>query len=206
MATAEPTTLRHRSAERVRAAAAWLEAVNPLVLLAPLLRERSSSTLSRAVIHVVYRVAFARPWGAAFWTWYYRGLNKGIRAPWLDEHAAAIHANLREPGRLRSLRVGDQWVEQVGLPYHWGPNGLVPGDSPNDLVGVTTDPNVYIQDKVGTCDIQPGRRPRGPALVAYVAEYRRRAGIGTTHPAGRIDGEEGDAPPTDGRTETEEET
>jgi formate dehydrogenase major subunit len=30
---------------------------------------------------------------------------------------------------------------------------------------------------VGTCDIQPGRRPRGPALTAYVAEYRTRAGI-----------------------------
>lgn len=91
------------------AAAAWAAAERPdlvagLVLLAPLLRERSSSTLSRAVFHVVYRVAFARPWGAAFWAWYYRSLNKGIRAPWLDEHAAAIHASLREPGRLRSLR------------------------------------------------------------------------------------------------------
>jgi formate dehydrogenase major subunit len=40
------------------------------------------------------------------------------------------------------------------------------------------DPNVYIQDKVGTCDIQPGRRPRGKALTAYVEEYRSRAGVG----------------------------
>ncbi len=41
------------------------------------------------------------------------------------------------------------------------------------------DPNVHIQDKVGTCDVQPGRRPRGPALVAFVAEYRARAGLPT---------------------------
>ena len=82
----------------------------------------------------------------------------------------------------------------------------MPGDSPNDLVGVTTDPNVYIQDKVGTCDIQPGRRPRGPELLTYIEEYRRRAGIGTTRPPGRVLGEEGVASPDDGRTETEEDS
>ena len=79
--------------------------------------------------------------------------------------------------RLRSLRLGDRFVEQVGLPYHWGRNGITQGDSPNDLVNVTMDPNVSIQDKVGTCDIRPGRRPRGPALTDYVADYRRRAGV-----------------------------
>jgi formate dehydrogenase major subunit len=90
---------------------------------------------------------------------------------------SAIEARVIVTERLRSLRLGDQVVEQVGLPYHWGRNGIIPGDSPNDLVVVALDPNVHIQDKVGTCDIQPGRRPRGRALTAYVAEYRRRAGI-----------------------------
>jgi formate dehydrogenase major subunit len=89
----------------------------------------------------------------------------------------AIEARVLVTDRLRSLRLGDQVVEQVGLPYHWGRNGITQGDSPNDLVNVTMDPNVYIQDKVGTCDIRPGRRPRGPALTAYVEEYRRRAAV-----------------------------
>jgi formate dehydrogenase major subunit len=41
-----------------------------------------------------------------------------------------------------------------------------------------TDPNVHIQEtKAATCDIRPGRRPRGPALLAHVEEYRRRAGV-----------------------------
>ena len=31
--------------------------------------------------------------------------------------------------------------------------------------------------KAASCDIQPGRRPTGPALVRFVEEYRRRAGI-----------------------------
>ena len=94
----------------------------------------------------------------------------------------AIEARVLVTDRMRSLRLGDRFVEQVGLPYHWGPNGLVPGDSPNDLVNVTMDPNVYIQDKVGTCDIRPGRRPRGPALLAYVEDYRRRAGVDDDKP------------------------
>ncbi|MCW2806640.1 MAG: fdhA 2 [Marmoricola sp.] len=89
----------------------------------------------------------------------------------------AIEARVLVTDRLRSLRLGDRFVEQVGLPYHWGVNGITRGDSPNDLVNVTMDPNVYIQEKVGTCDIQPGRRPRGPALTAYVDDYRRRAGV-----------------------------
>jgi formate dehydrogenase major subunit len=95
---------------------------------------------------------------------------------------SAIEARVLVTGRMRSLRLGDQMVEQVGLPYHWGRNGLTTGDSPNDLVNVTMDPNVYIQDKVGTCDIRPGRRPRGPALTAYVEDYRRRAGVDLQHP------------------------
>ena len=95
---------------------------------------------------------------------------------------AAIEARVLVTDRLRSLRLGDRVVEQVGLPYHWGGNGITTGDSPNDLVNVTMDPNVYIQDKVGTCDIRPGRRPRGRDLTAYLAEYRQRAGVDQQHP------------------------
>jgi formate dehydrogenase major subunit len=104
-----------------------------------------------------------------------RGLEHGGWATIVTARAA-IETRVLVTERLRSLRLGDQWVEQVGLPYHWGRNGITTGDSPNDLVNIQMDPNVYIQDKVGTCDIQPGRRPRGPALTAYVQDYRRRAG------------------------------
>ena len=100
----------------------------------------------------------------------------------------AIEARVLVTDRVRSLRLGDRFVEQVGLPYHWGRNGITQGDSPNDLVNVTMDPNVYIQDKVGTCDIRPGRRPRGPALTSYVEDYRRRAGVDMDDPTnGRTD-------------------
>jgi formate dehydrogenase major subunit len=33
------------------------------------------------------------------------------------------------------------------------------------------DPNVHIQEvKAATCDVRPGRRPRGPALRRFVEE------------------------------------
>jgi formate dehydrogenase major subunit len=79
---------------------------------------------------------------------------------------------------MKPLRIGDHVVHQIGLPYHWGSNGLSQGDPANDLLGVVMDPNVHIQEsKVATCDIQPGRRPRGPALLEFVESYRRKAGV-----------------------------
>jgi formate dehydrogenase major subunit len=91
---------------------------------------------------------------------------------------AAVEARVLVTDRMKPLRVLDRVVHQVWLPYHWGSVGLVTGDVVNDLFGVVLDPNVFIQEsKVATCDIQPGRRPQGPALLEYLAAYRRRAGI-----------------------------
>jgi formate dehydrogenase major subunit len=89
----------------------------------------------------------------------------------------AIEARVLVTDRMRPLRIGKERIHQVGLPYHWGGNGITTGDPANDLVNVTTDPNVHIQEKVGTCDIRSGRRPRGPALLALVADYRRRGKV-----------------------------
>jgi formate dehydrogenase major subunit len=90
----------------------------------------------------------------------------------------AIEARVIVTDRMVPLTVQGRVVHQIGLPYHWGPNGVVRGDAANELLPVALDPNVHIQEsKAATCDIQPGRRPRGPELLAYVEGYRRRAGI-----------------------------
>ena len=90
----------------------------------------------------------------------------------------AIEARALVTDRIAPLTVTGRTVHQVGLPYHWGPNGYSRGDAANELLPAVLDPNVHIQEsKALSCDIQPGRRPRGPALVEFVAEYRRRAGI-----------------------------
>jgi len=106
-----------------------------------------------------------------------RGLVHGDWATVVTARSA-IEARILVTDRLPALQVGGRRIHQVGLPYHWGTKGLVTGDSANDLLGLALDPNVAIQEsKAGTCDIRPGRRPRGPALPVLVADYRRRAGL-----------------------------
>jgi len=91
---------------------------------------------------------------------------------------SAIEARVLVTPRMAPLTVDGRVVHQIGLPYHWGGNGLVPGDSANDLLHSALDANVHIMEtKASTADIVAGRRPRGPALRALVEEYQRRAGI-----------------------------
>ena len=113
----------------------------------------------------------------------------------------AVEARVLVTDRMKPLRVQDRVVHQIWMPYHWGSVGVVEGDVVNDLLGVVVEPNVFIQEsKVVTCDIRPGRRPRGPELLAFVAGYRARAGItietgthvattGTRSPAQTEDGQ-----------------
>jgi formate dehydrogenase major subunit len=90
----------------------------------------------------------------------------------------AIEARVLVTERMTPLRVQGRTLHQIGLPFHWGPNGLSTGDAANELVPVVLDPNTHIQEvKAFACDIRPGRRPRGPALLDFVRDYRRRAGI-----------------------------
>jgi formate dehydrogenase major subunit len=91
---------------------------------------------------------------------------------------AAVEARVMVTDRMAPLRVDGQVVHQVWLPYHWGSTGLVTGDVVNDLLGIVADPNVLIQEsKVATCDVRPGRRPRGAELSALLDRMRSRAGI-----------------------------
>jgi formate dehydrogenase major subunit len=91
---------------------------------------------------------------------------------------AAVEARVLVTERMKTLTVQGRRLHQVGLPYHWGTSGYSTGDSANDLVGLSLDPNVHIQEvKAFACDIRAGRRPRGPARAALVREYQRRAGI-----------------------------
>ncbi|MHB8505786.1 MAG: molybdopterin dinucleotide binding domain-containing protein, partial [Acidimicrobiales bacterium] len=106
-----------------------------------------------------------------------RGLRHGGWATVVTARSA-IEARVMVTERLAPLRVGGRTVHQVGLPWHWGPNGCTTGDCANDLVSIVLDPNSHIQeDKALSVDIRPGRRPRGPALLALVEDYQRRAGI-----------------------------
>jgi formate dehydrogenase major subunit len=106
-----------------------------------------------------------------------KGLTNGGWATIVTARGA-IEARVLVTDRMTPLRVQGRVVEQVGMPYHWGPNGLVTGDAANELVPIALDPSAHIQeDKAFSVDIRPGRRPRGPALVELVRSYQERAGV-----------------------------
>jgi formate dehydrogenase major subunit len=60
--------------------------------------------------------------------------------------------------RIRPLMVKGRTVHLVGLPIHFGYKGLVKGAMVNDLVALSEEPNVYIQeDKAFSCNLRKGR-------------------------------------------------
>jgi formate dehydrogenase major subunit len=92
-----------------------------------------------------------------------------------------IEARVLVTDRMSPLTIGThppRTIHQIGMPFHWGPNGYSKGDSANELSSMSLDPNAHIQeDKAFTADIRPGRRPRGPGRQQLVEDYRRRAGV-----------------------------
>src|SRR5215204_3083848 len=87
---------------------------------------------------------------------------------------SAIEARVLVTDRLGPIEVDGKRVHQVGLPYHWGSRGRTTGGSANDLFPIALDPNVHIQEvKAASCDIRPGRRPRGSKVRELVDSYPR---------------------------------
>ena len=80
--------------------------------------------------------------------------------------------------RIRPLQVQGRTLHQVGLPWHWGPNGYTTGDAANELAHLSLDPNVHIQEvKAMACDIRPGGGPRVPPCASWSGATSERAGI-----------------------------
>jgi formate dehydrogenase major subunit len=72
---------------------------------------------------------------------------------------AEIEARAKVTDRMRPLKVDGRIVHQVAIPFHWSYGGRDTGDSANDLIPLSGDPNVSIEDtKSFTCDVRAGRR------------------------------------------------
>jgi formate dehydrogenase major subunit len=57
--------------------------------------------------------------------------------------------------RMRPLQIADKTVHQVGMPWHWGYEGLVTGDIVNELTSLVADPNVSIHEgKAFVCNVE----------------------------------------------------
>jgi formate dehydrogenase major subunit len=96
---------------------------------------------------------------------------------------AAIEARALVSRRIRPLQLNAKTLHQVALPYHYGTAGLVRGASANDLLAISGEPNVTIMEaKACTCNIVPGRLPRGSAFVDFLNHYASQPGPTDLHP------------------------
>ena len=108
-----------------------------------------------------------------------RGLEHGGWATIVTARQA-VEARVMVTERIKPLKIQGRTMHLVGAPYHWGGVGIVTGDSANELLPIVLDNNVHINEyKAATCDIRPGRRPRGRERLQLVDEYRQRAGVKT---------------------------
>jgi formate dehydrogenase major subunit len=106
-----------------------------------------------------------------------RGLQHGGWATAISPRGV-VEARVMVTDRMTPLRIDQRTLHQIGMPYHWGPNGYARGDSMNELSSMSLDPSSHIQEvKALAIDIRPGRRPRGAARQALAREYCERAGI-----------------------------
>jgi formate dehydrogenase major subunit len=84
--------------------------------------------------------------------------EKGIRnTDWVrvSTPRAVIRAKALVTRRVRPFRLGDKVVHQVGMPWHWGWEGVVTGDVVNTLTSMVGDPNVSIHEgKAFVCNVE----------------------------------------------------
>ncbi len=74
---------------------------------------------------------------------------------------ATVEARAAVTSRIKPMQLNGNTVHQVALPYHWGYKGLVTGDSANDLLAISEEPNVRIMEtKSLVCDVMRGRLRR----------------------------------------------
>jgi len=95
----------------------------------------------------------------------------------------AIEARALVSRRTRPLQIDGKTVHQIAMPFHFGSAGPVQGDSTNDLIPISGEPNVTIMEaKACGVNVVPGRLPRGPAFEEWIKKYVPEGGPPNLHP------------------------
>jgi len=90
----------------------------------------------------------------------------------------AIEARALVSRRIRPMNLNGKTVHQVAVPFHFGAAGPLRGNAANNLVAISGEPNVTIMEsKALTCNIVPGRLPRGPAFLDWIEQHAPQSGL-----------------------------
>lgn len=84
--------------------------------------------------------------------------EKGIKnLDWckISSPRAQIRAKALVTKRMRPFNIDGKVIHQVGMPWHWGYEGLSKGDVVNELTSLIADPNVSIHEgKAFVCNVE----------------------------------------------------
>jgi formate dehydrogenase major subunit len=84
--------------------------------------------------------------------------EKGIQnLDWVRVSSPRSHVRAKAlvTRRLRPLQINGKTLHHVGMPWHWGYEGLVTGEIVNELTALVGDPNVTIHEgKAFVCNIE----------------------------------------------------
>jgi formate dehydrogenase major subunit len=76
--------------------------------------------------------------------------------------------------RMRPFTIDGKLIHEIGIPWHWGYQGLASGDVTNDISALVADPNVSIHEgKVFSCNLRPGHRSKSAPQIhqELIAQY-----------------------------------
>jgi formate dehydrogenase major subunit len=118
--------------------------------------------------------------------------REGIRdGEWMviESPRGEIEARAKVTNRVRPLHLGERTVHQICLPWHFGTyksneQGVV-GDTVNDLIALSGDPNVSIHEsKAFVCGVRAGRREHETTeRLAGIDSTSERAETSHDHPS-----------------------
>jgi formate dehydrogenase major subunit len=84
------------------------------------------------------------------------GIENGERVTVLSPRGK-VHVTAMVTHRLKPFMIDGKKTHQIGIPWHWGYNGISKGDITNDLSATVGDPTVYIQEtKAFLCNVKKG--------------------------------------------------
>ena len=101
-----------------------------------------------------------------------RGIENGELMTVVTERAE-VTVRAMVSGRMTPLKMGERTVHQVAMPFHWGWGGRYStGDAVNDLIALSGDPNVAIQEsKALVCDVRAGGGSSATRKLAGIPPY-----------------------------------
>ncbi len=84
--------------------------------------------------------------------------EKGIKnLDWckISSPRTQIRAKALVTRRMRPFKINGKVIHQVGMPWHWGYEGLSTGDVVNELTSLIADPNVSMHEgKAFVCNVE----------------------------------------------------